>query len=230
MQDFGSGLLLLVYSRPPSPIIEIIPAGSFFCAFVCLYISSPLEILQATTDDICPWSDYRPVNTHTLIHIHIDAHGHINHWRHHLFSQLTLPYLAGPWTWQRSDISLLSAQYSCGASDQKSDRIEFYYSHNAHEWRRHSLLGTNKDSREKKYKHLRCDNVNNLWHLMWVNVKTSNSSSVSDTQLQPDPDFMFCFCRYCSSHTAIQNKCLQFTFMLKLYISSCASTEQGSVI
>lgn len=91
----------------------------------------------------------------------------------------------------------------------------------AHEWRRHSLLGTNKDSREKKYKHLRCHNVNNLWHLMWVNVRTSNSSSVSDTQLQPDPDFMFCFCRYCSSNTAIQNKCFQFTFMLKLKISSC---------
>lgn len=68
-------------------------------------------------------------HTHTPIHIHIDAHGHINLWRHHLFSHLTLPSLAGPWTWQRSDISLLSAQYSRGASDQKSDRIEFYYSH-----------------------------------------------------------------------------------------------------
>lgn len=129
MQDFGFGLLLLMYSPQPSPIIEIIPGGSFLCA-LCVSVFHHLRDTSGHNWLYLPlvWlppHKHKHTRWQTHIHIYTDTHGHTAARADTLIFNDIIYFLTrtppptGPWTCHGCDILLLCAQCLCGSSDQK---------------------------------------------------------------------------------------------------------------
>lgn len=157
------------------------------------------EILQATTDDICLWSDCYLINTHTDTHTFTSTHRHMDTQllaRTH--SSLIASFIFSPDPPQppRLDHEHVSAvTYCCcllsihvEAVIRKSDQLLLFT-----EVRLNgvvTLCWVQIKTAGQQYKHLQCHNVNNLRLLMGVN---DLSSSMSNTQPEPYLIFFFFF-------------------------------------
>ena len=122
---------------------------------VCLSVYFiTFEILQATTDDICPWFDYYLINTSTHTWIHTDTqlltHTHRSLMASFIFSSDPPPSLlhehVSVVTYCRFLLSI-HVQFVFRGSDKSH-----FIHRGAHEWSRHTLLAENvtlADSRAK---------------------------------------------------------------------------------
>lgn len=156
MQDFGFQLLLLMYSPRPSPIIEIVPGGSFFCA-LCISVFHHLWDTSGHNWWYLPlvWLlPHKHKHTHTRcythIHIYTDTHGHTAaHTDTLIFNGIIYSLTRPPHVHEHvSAVTYCCCLLSIHVQPviRKSDRSSFIH-RVAHEWSRHTVLNTNKDSR-----------------------------------------------------------------------------------
>lgn len=160
------------------------------------------EILQATTDDICLWSDCYLINTHTDTHTFTSTHRHMDTQllaRTHSSLIASFIFSPDPPPHPRPDHEHVSAvTYCCcllsihvEAVIRKSDQLLLFT-----EVRLNgvvTLCWVQIKTAGQQYKHLQCHNVNNLRLLMGVN---DLSSSMSNTQPEPYLIFFFFFLAY----------------------------------